>query len=48
LELPICTGLKRHLDHYLHHYNYNPDPMDATARTMPADVVYGARQIEPR
>ena len=43
------TGLKRHLDHYLHTYNYDRDHHGRhTAGRCPADLVYGARKMEPR
>lgn len=43
------TGLKRHLEHYLHTYNYDRDHHGRhTAGRCPADLVYGARKMEPR
>lgn len=43
------TGLKRHLDHYLHTYNYERDHHGRhTAGRRPADLVYGARKMKPR
>jgi transposase InsO family protein len=43
------TGLKRHLDHYLHTYNYDREHHGRiTAGRRPADLVYGARKMEPR
>jgi transposase InsO family protein len=43
------SGLKRHLDHYLHTYNYDRDHHGrTTAGRCPADLVYGARKMEPR
>jgi transposase InsO family protein len=43
------TGLKRHLERYLHTYNYDRDHHGRhTAGRCPADLVYGARKMEPR
>ena len=43
------TGLKRHLDHYLHTYNHQRDHHGRhTAGRCPADLVYGARKMKPR
>ena len=43
------SGLKRHLAHYLHTYNYDRDHHGRrTAGRCPADLVYGARKMEPR
>lgn len=43
------TGLKRHLNYYLHTYNYERDHHGRrTAGRCPADLVYGARKMEPR
>jgi transposase InsO family protein len=43
------SGLKRHLDHYLHTYNYQRDHHGRnTAGRCPADLVYGATKMEPR
>jgi transposase InsO family protein len=42
-------GLKRHLAHYLHDYNYDRDHHGRqTAGRCPADLVYGAHKMEPR
>ena len=43
------SGLKRHLDFYLHTYNYDREHHGRrTAGRCPADLVYGARKMEPR
>ena len=43
------SGLKRHLAHYLHTYNHERDHHGRrTAGRCPADLVYGARKMEPR
>jgi transposase InsO family protein len=43
------SGLKRHLDHYLHTYNHDREHHGRrTAGRCPADLVYGARKMEPR
>jgi transposase InsO family protein len=43
------SGLRRHLDHYLHDYNHHRAHTGRlTAGRCPADVVYGARKMEPR
>ena len=43
------TGLKRHLDHYLTTYNFDREHHGRiTAGRRPADLVYGARKMEPR
>ncbi len=43
------TGLKRHLDSYLHTYNcHRAHTGRRTAGRCPADLVYGARKMEPR
>lgn len=43
------SGLKRHLDHYLHDYNFHRDHHGRnTAGRSPADLVYGARKMDPR
>jgi transposase InsO family protein len=43
------SGLKRHLEHYLHTYNHDRDHHGrTTAGRRPADLVYGARKMEPR
>jgi transposase InsO family protein len=43
------SGLKRHLDHYLHTYNHERDHHGRTTQgRVPADLVYGARKMEPR
>ena len=42
-------GLKRHLDYYLHEYNFDREHHGRiTAGRRPADLVYGARKMEPR
>jgi transposase InsO family protein len=43
------SGLRRHLDHYLHDYNHHRAHTGrTTAGRCPADLVYGARKMEPR
>ena len=43
------TGLRRDLAHYLHDYNYDREHHGrTTAGRCPADLVYGARKMEPR
>jgi len=43
------SGLKRHLDFYLHTYNYDREHHGRrTAGRCPADLVYGARKMQPR
>jgi transposase InsO family protein len=43
------SGLRRHLDHYLHDYNHHhAHTARKTAGRCPADLVYGARKMEPR
>jgi transposase InsO family protein len=43
------TGLRRDLAHYLHEYNFDRDHHGRkTAGRCPADLVYGARKMEPR
>jgi transposase InsO family protein len=43
------SGLKRHLDDYLHFYNHERDHHGRqTAGRCPADLVYGASKMEPR
>jgi transposase len=43
------TGLRRELKHYLHTYNHDRDHHGRkTAGRRPADLVYGARKMEPR
>jgi transposase InsO family protein len=43
------TGLKRTLEHYLHDYNYDREHHGRiTQGRRPADLVYGARKMEPR
>jgi transposase InsO family protein len=43
------SGLRRHLDHYLHDYNHHRAHTGRrTAGRCPADLVYGARKMEPR
>ncbi len=43
------TGLRRDLDHYLHGYNHDRAHNGRLTRgRIPADIVYGARKMEPR
>lgn len=43
------TGLRRDLDHYLHGYNHDrPHHGRLTQGRIPADIVHGARKMEPR
>src|SRR5215207_8056023 len=43
------SGLKRQLEHYLHDYNYDREHHGRiTNGRRPADLVYGARKMEPR
>ena len=43
------TGLRRDLAHYLHDYNHDRDHHGRiTQGRRPADLVYGARKMEPR
>ncbi len=43
------TGLRRELDHYLEFFNFDRVHHGRlTAGQIPADVVYGARKMEPR
>ena len=43
------SGLRRHLDDYLHAYNHDREHHGRiTAGRRPADLVYGARKMEPR
>ena len=43
------SGLRRQLAHYLHEYNFDRDHHGRhTAGRCPADLVYGARKMEPR
>jgi transposase InsO family protein len=43
------SGLRRHLDHYLNDYNHHRAHTGrTTAGRCPADLVYGARKMEPR
>lgn len=43
------SGLRRDLAHYLHDYNFHRDHHGRqTAGRRPADLVYGARKMEPR
>jgi transposase InsO family protein len=43
------SGLRRELAHYLHDYNFDRDHHGRhTAGRCPADLVYGARKMEPR
>jgi transposase InsO family protein len=44
-----CSGLRRHLDHYLHDYNHHRAHTGRkTAGRCPADLVYAAHKMEPR
>jgi transposase InsO family protein len=43
------SGLRRHLEHYMHTYNYDREHHGRrTAGRCPADLVYGARKMQPR
>jgi len=43
------SGLRRHLDHYLHDYNnHRAHTGRKTAGRCPADLVHGARKMKPR
>ena len=43
------TGLRRDLNRYLHDYNHDREHHGRhTAGRCPADLVYGARKMEPR
>jgi len=43
------SGLRRHLNHYRHDYNHHRAHTGRrTAGRCPADLVYGARKMEPR
>jgi transposase InsO family protein len=43
------TGLRRDLAHYLNDYNFDREHHGrTTAGRRPADLVYGARKMEPR
>ena len=43
------SGLRRHLKTYLHDYNFEREHHGRiTAGRRPADLVYGARKMEPR
>jgi transposase InsO family protein len=43
------TGLRRHLNHYINEYNHDRDHHGRhTAGRCPAELVYGARKMEPR
>jgi hypothetical protein len=43
------SGLKRHLDNYLESYNFEREHHGRiTAGRCPAELVYGARKMEPR
>jgi transposase InsO family protein len=43
------SGLRRDLNHYLHDYNHDREHHGRhTAGRCPADLVYGARKMEPR
>ena len=46
---PRYTGLRRELDTYLHYYNHDRVHHGRLTRgRIPADIVYGARKMEPR
>jgi transposase InsO family protein len=46
---PRYTGLRRELDSYLHFYNHDRVHHGRLTRgRIPADIVYGARKMEPR
>jgi transposase InsO family protein len=46
---PRYTGLRRELDTYLHYYNHDRIHHGRLTRgRIPADIVYGARKMEPR
>ena len=46
---PRYTGLRRELDTYLHYYNHDRVHHGRLTRgQIPADIVYGARKMEPR
>jgi transposase InsO family protein len=48
-HVPAYTGLKRHLDAYITYYNHHRAHTGrTTAGRCPADLVYGARKMEPR
>jgi len=48
-HVPGYTGLKRHLDAYLTYYNHHrAHTGKTTAGRCPAQLVYGARKMEPR
>ena len=48
-HIPGYTGLKRHLDAYLDYYNHHrAHTGKTTAGRCPADLVYGARKMQPR
>jgi transposase InsO family protein len=48
-HFPGYTGLKRHLDAYLTYYNHHrAHTGKTTAGQCPADLVYGARKMQPR
>ncbi|MBI5106470.1 MAG: transposase [Solirubrobacterales bacterium] len=43
------TGLRRHLDHYIYDYNFHREHHGRiTQGRIPADLVYGARKMEPK
>jgi transposase InsO family protein len=48
-HVPGYTGLRRHLDAYLTYYNHHRTHTGRiTAGRCPAELVYGARKMEPR
>jgi transposase InsO family protein len=48
-HVPAYTGLKRHLDAYITYYNHHRAHTGrTTAGRCPAELVYGARKMEPR
>jgi transposase InsO family protein len=48
-HFPTWTGLKRHLETYLTYYNnHRAHTGRTTAGRTPAELVYGARKMEPR
>ena len=48
-HMPGYTGLHRHLDTYINYYNHHRAHTGTkTAGRCPADLVYGARKMEPR
>ena len=48
-HFPAYTGLHRHLDSYITYYNHHRAHTGrTTAGRTPAEVIYGARKMEPR